>query len=609
MVELVRHSRTIFAALLLVLVPRLFGAVIDEQPITGMVTRHYVDSRRLNWARTGPRPVRTAIWYPVDEVAEKETIFGGPEAERVFVPVDVAPAEPLSRRAQKYPLIVMSHGTGGSAMMMMWLGRHLAANGYIVAAVNHHGNTASEKELVPQAFLLYWERPRDLRVALDEILRDPLFAGRIDTRRIGAAGFSLGGYTAIAAAGGRFNQREFDRFCASPARDFTCGPQNEFPEAPARFAALRNTDPFVRESLRRAGASYRDRRIRAVFAIAPALGSGFTARDLRGVRVPVKIVVGAADTVTPPATNAQRYAELIRGAQLTVLPGEVGHYTFLHECTPRGVEILPICRDGAGVERADVHRAVAASALEFFNTTLAQPAVRLVRVPRASVRGAVQAAKHVAPGAIGPARGVEGPAAIAKIAELALCFVPELRLAVGHAGVERSPRAGRARFEVARRPASNVPHEVAAVNQERCALVGLEMRRLAKFGQSVSAEPARRLERHHPLDFEVELRELAVVIKKPELRVVEYPGPAFEDTTQAELPALVRARGHGSGPGTGKDAATEPAWEIRRIAEDFPGMRTEVSEGQRSRDHAYSNSVASVLPITRVLCAPVRSIR
>jgi predicted dienelactone hydrolase len=83
--------------------------------------------------------------------------------------------------------------------------------------------------------------------------------------------------------------------------------------------------------------------------------------------------VGHSDTVTPPSTNAQRYAALIPGAQLTVLPGAVGHYTFLHECTPRGVQLLPICRDGPGVDRAAIHDAVAASALEFFNSALRMP--------------------------------------------------------------------------------------------------------------------------------------------------------------------------------------------------------------------------------------------
>jgi len=202
-------------------------------------------------------------------------------------------------------------------------------------------------------------------------LRDPVFGDRIDDGRIGAAGFSLGGYTVITAAGGRFSQRTFDDFCASAERDFTCGPQNEFPEAPARFALLRNSDPVVRASLRRSGASYRDRRIKAVFAISPALGSGFTESGLRPVHVPVHIVVGDGDVITPPRTNAQRYASLIRGAQLTVLPGGVGHYTFLHECTPHGREALPICRDAPGVDRRAAHESVRGLALTFFNQTLA----------------------------------------------------------------------------------------------------------------------------------------------------------------------------------------------------------------------------------------------
>ena len=99
--------------------------------IPGMVTREYVDPSRMNWSRTAPRPLRTAIWYPVEDVMKRETIFAAPAAEQLFVPVDVAAGEQPSRRSPRFPLVVMSHGTGGSGIMMMWLGRHLAANGYI----------------------------------------------------------------------------------------------------------------------------------------------------------------------------------------------------------------------------------------------------------------------------------------------------------------------------------------------------------------------------------------------------------------------------------------------------------------------------------------------
>ena len=350
----------------------LFLAVSATPPPVGMVTREFADETRRNWSGTAPRPLRTAVWYPTDESTATETIFGGRPEDQLFVPFDVVAGAEISLRKDRYPLVVMSHGTGGGSVMMMWLGSYLAAHGFIVAAVNHHGNTASEKEMDPRGFLLYWERAPDLSRVIDRLLVDPKFGSRIDRNRIGAAGFSLGGFTVIELAGGRFSQATFDAFCRSPDRDFTCGPQNEFPDAPARFAEFRKSDPVTQESLRHSGDSYRDSRIRAVFAISPALGSGFTKAGLGGIRVPVEIVVGAGDPITPPKTNASRYAALIPRAKITVLPGKVGHYTFLHECTEHGKDVLPICRDGEGVDRAAVHYKVAQSAVEFFRRTLDQ---------------------------------------------------------------------------------------------------------------------------------------------------------------------------------------------------------------------------------------------
>jgi len=334
----------------------------------GMVTRFLVDTSRAAWDGSGPRPLRTSIWYPAAPGSSQRSIL---ESSAPFRVGPVAEGAPLSPAVSRFPLILLLHGTGGSALQMMWLGRYLAAHGFVVAALNHHGNTGAEPRPDARGFLLYWERARDLRVALDRLLADSVFGPRIDSARVGAAGFSLGGYTVIAVAGGRFNPREFAAFCASPQRDFTCGPQPEFPRAPELFAALQRTDSLTRRSLAHASDSYRDARVRAVFAIAPALGGGFTAPDLRDVRVPVSIIVGQGDTVTPPATNARRYASLIRGAAVAVLPGSVGHYTFLAECTERGRAVVPICRDGPGVDRGAVHTQVSQMALRFFRSTLA----------------------------------------------------------------------------------------------------------------------------------------------------------------------------------------------------------------------------------------------
>ena len=358
---------------LLLLLLLAFPASAQTTFKVGMVTRDFTDEHRRNWQGTAARPLRTAIWYPTSATTIKEeTIFGGPPDKEVFAPVTVASGASVSNAQQKYPLVLLSHGTGGSAVQMMWLGYYLASRGYIAAAVNHHGNTAAERQPAAPGFLLYWERARDLSVLLDKLLADPLVGPHIDRDRIGAAGFSLGGYTVISIAGGQFSQRQFDSFCASPQKDYTCEPQPEFPDAPKLFAELRKTDPpttesmLVEESLRHAGDSYRDPRIKRVFVIAPALGGGFTKAGLSKIRIPVFIVVGQADKVAPLATNAQRYARSIKGAKLTVLPGEVGHYTFLAECNAHGRSVLDICRDAASTDRAQVHQQVAQLAYEFF---------------------------------------------------------------------------------------------------------------------------------------------------------------------------------------------------------------------------------------------------
>jgi predicted dienelactone hydrolase len=257
-----------------------------------------------------------------------------------------------------FPCLLLSHGTGGSALQLGWLGTALAAQGYIGAGVNHHGNTSVEP-YTAQGFCLWWERAQDLSAVLDHLLADARFGPRIAPTRVGAAGFSLGGYTVLIVAGGRTDLQAFAVFCSGPERDATCEDQAEFPGMLAQFARLTRVDPRVQASLRRHHASFRDPRIRAVFAMAPVLGGAFTPAGLAEVSVPVALVVGQADTVASLPTNAQRFARWLPDATLTVLPGQVGHYTFLSEGTAYGKRVSPhFCRDHASIDRAAVHKQV-----------------------------------------------------------------------------------------------------------------------------------------------------------------------------------------------------------------------------------------------------------
>ncbi len=118
---------------------------------------------------------------------------------------------------QKGPLVVFSHGIGGSREGYSYIGKYLAAQGIAALHVQHVGSdrnlwfgnpvqmvsrlqdAAKESEAI--------DRTADMRFALDQLLADPQWAARIDAQRIAAAGHSYGANTTLLLAGARV-QRE-----------------------------------------------------------------------------------------------------------------------------------------------------------------------------------------------------------------------------------------------------------------------------------------------------------------------------------------------------------------------------------------------------------------
>jgi hypothetical protein len=111
-----------------------------------VAVRAFVDEGRSNWQGTGPRPLTTIIWYPAASGSKlKAPDFGAPQIQKYFVSYPLAADAAISAERQKYPLVVLSHGNTSLALSLDWLGYYLASHGYVVAAVNHHGNTAAEQ--------------------------------------------------------------------------------------------------------------------------------------------------------------------------------------------------------------------------------------------------------------------------------------------------------------------------------------------------------------------------------------------------------------------------------------------------------------------------------
>ena len=131
-------------------------------------------------------------------------------------PVPIRLYQPrISSFATPAPLIIFSHGIGGSRLGYSYLGSYWASHGLASLHVQHVGSdrsiwfgnpfnlvsrlqeAAQEKEALARVF--------DLRFALTQILRDPL-GQAINPNQIIAAGHSYGANTTLLASGARVNR-------------------------------------------------------------------------------------------------------------------------------------------------------------------------------------------------------------------------------------------------------------------------------------------------------------------------------------------------------------------------------------------------------------------
>lgn len=130
----------------------------------------------------------------------------------------------------RFPLIVFSHGMGGSKRAFENLSRHWASRGYVVIHPTHSDNLALQREIGadvrsfrdnPKSYLTKVdpkERVDDVKLILDsldsveksiDLLRAPGGKGRIDRERIGMAGHSAGAFTTQIAFGAKVRGMRF----------------------------------------------------------------------------------------------------------------------------------------------------------------------------------------------------------------------------------------------------------------------------------------------------------------------------------------------------------------------------------------------------------------
>lgn len=160
------------------------------------------------WARdelgAAPLPAAEALSPPAWRVHDFD--WADPARQR---PVPVRLYRPADASATDLPLVLFSHGIGGSRRGYSYIGQHLAAQGVLALHVQHVGSDrslwgGSLFSLVGrlQAAAQTAEaraRTLDVRFALDQLLRER--PGLVDANRIAFAGHSYGANTGMLLAG------------------------------------------------------------------------------------------------------------------------------------------------------------------------------------------------------------------------------------------------------------------------------------------------------------------------------------------------------------------------------------------------------------------------
>jgi len=175
------------------------------------------------------------------------------------------------------PLVVFSHGLGGSRDRYSYLGRHWASYGYAVLHLTHAGSDAEALRGpggLPARSLADFlsdpavrrERPLDVSFALDRLRDDPELSTLLDLSRVAVAGHSAGAHTALALVGMTF----------------------DLPGQPA--------------------ACFLDQRVRAAIAMSPQAAGrlGLTEDSWRQIDRPVLSITGTKDYELGLGTAARR---------------------------------------------------------------------------------------------------------------------------------------------------------------------------------------------------------------------------------------------------------------------------------------------------------------
>ncbi|MCG8707284.1 alpha/beta fold hydrolase [Brenneria sp. 4F2] len=308
------------------------------------------------------RPLSVVVLYPTaingvtESLGENPAFFGVPVIKQ-------APPQ-----AGLHPLVIISHGYGGNWRNQLWLAHQLAKKGYVVAAPNHPGTTSNDMK--PAVAAKLWLRPEDVSRVITALQADSSIAGNTAPGQVAVIGHSLGGWTALAIAGARFDAARFETDCLTQKKLESCMVYQA-------IGAGKND-----ASRARLNASARDERVSAVVSLDLGLARGFTPESLAAVKIPVLVVAaGVPNPAIPAALESRSLMAFL--PEKTAQYGEVAnatHFSFMQLCKPGAADLINesdpgegiVCMDGVAGAREAIHHALFETISGFLTQTWQQ---------------------------------------------------------------------------------------------------------------------------------------------------------------------------------------------------------------------------------------------
>ncbi|WP_413988870.1 alpha/beta hydrolase family protein [Labrys okinawensis] len=285
------------------------------------------------------------VWYPASSGGKSVTLG----ESMFFVGTPAMLDAPISDG--KFPLILLSHGAGlaGNPQALSWIALPLAKQGFVVAAPTHPGNTGPNRSATETMKL--WRRPADISETLNAMDQDAFFKEHLEHDKVGALGLSMGGSTALAIAGARVDPKRLAGYCDTDVLN------------PSLCEWVRQSGVDLHAmDMRSAARDNRDTRFRFVMAIDPAPVDVFEFNSFSRISIPVELVNLGRPGKIPLTAQAAKIARAIPNATYFTIE-DASHYSMFAECKPGAPGLAeaekvgdPICMDGGGRQRRDIHR-------------------------------------------------------------------------------------------------------------------------------------------------------------------------------------------------------------------------------------------------------------